>query len=173
MLIAVAGLPFAYGLDVATFALSLAMLRMMREVPPPPSAEAPSLRRLAEGLRYAWSRQELVGTYIVDIAAMFFGMPMALFPAIAARFGGATVLGFLYAAPAVGSLAVATTSAWTGKVRRHGLGVISAATAWGLAIIAFGFATSPLVALAMLAAAGAADCGSGVFRSAIWEDRKS
>jgi MFS family permease len=120
VLISVAGLPFAYGLDVATFALSLAMLKMMRAVPPPPSAEAPSLHRLAEGLRYAWSRQELVGTYVVDIAAMFFGMPMALFPAIAARFGGATVLGLLYAAPAVGSLAVAATSAWTGRVRRHG-----------------------------------------------------
>jgi MFS family permease len=168
VLISVAGLPFAYGLDMATFALSLAMLRMMREVPPPASADAPSFRRLAEGLRYAWSRQELVGTYVVDIAAMFFGMPMALFPAIAARFGGATVLGLLYAAPAMGSLVVAATSAWTGKVRRHGLGVILAATGWGLAIIAFGFATTPVVALLMLAAAGAADCASGIFRSAIW-----
>ena len=168
VLISLAGLPVAYGLDVGTFALSLAMLGMMRAVPPPPGAEAPSFRRLAEGLRYAWSRQELVGTYIVDIAAMFFGMPMALFPAIAARFGGASVLGLLYAAPAVGSLAVASTSAWTARVRRHGLGVIFAATAWGLAIIAFGFATTPVTALVMLAAAGAADCVSGIFRSAIW-----
>ena len=118
--------------------------------------------------RYARSRQELVGTYVVDIAAMFFGMPMALFPAIAARFGGATVLGLLYAAPAVGALLVAATSAWTQRVRRHGMGVIFAATAWGLAIIAFGFATTPVVALLMLAAAGAADCVSGIFRSAIW-----
>lgn len=168
VLIAMAGLPIAYGVDVATFALSLLMLALMGATLPSPDAEAPSLRRLVEGLRYAWSRQELVGTYVVDIAAMFFGMPLALFPAIAERLGGPSVLGLLYAAPAVGSLLVAITSGWTGRVRRHGLGVIFAAAAWGIAIIAFGFAATPALALAMLAAAGAADSVSGIFRSAIW-----
>jgi MFS family permease len=168
VLIAVAGLPIAFGVDVATFGLSLVALGLMRAVPPPVGAEAPSLGRLAEGLRYAWSRQELVGTYVIDMAAMFFGMPLALFPAIADRLGGPGVLGLLYAAPAVGALVVAATSGWTARVRRHGLGVIFAAAAWGLAIIAFGFADSAAVALVMLGLAGAADSASGIFRSAIW-----
>jgi MFS family permease len=168
VLIAAAGLPWAYVVDVVTFLFSLLMLARMGAVPPPADAEAPSLGRLIEGFRYAWSRQELVGTYVVDIVAMFFGMPLALFPAIAAHLGGAEVLGLLYAAPAVGSLLVSATSGWTSRVHRHGLGVIFAATAWGLAIIAFGFAASVPLALLTLAVAGGADMVSGVFRGAIW-----
>jgi MFS family permease len=168
VLIAAAGLPWAYVVDVVTFLFSLLMLARMGAVPPPADAEAPSLGRLIEGFRYARSRQELVGTYVVDIVAMFFGMPLALFPAIAARLGGAEVLGLLYAAPAVGSLLVSATSGWTSHVHRHGVGVIFAAAAWGLAIIAFGFAASVPLALLMLAVAGGADMISGVFRGAIW-----
>ena len=168
VLIAAAGLPAAYLLDFVSFGFSLLMLYGMSAVPPPADAEAPSLRRLGEGLRYAWSRQELVGTYAVDIAAMFFGMPTALFPAIAARLGGPAVLGLLYAAPAMGSVVVGLTSGWTRTVRRHGMAVVFAATAWGLAIIAFGFASSTLVAVVTLAVAGAGDSVSGIFRQAIW-----
>ncbi|TMG64549.1 MAG: MFS transporter, partial [Chloroflexi bacterium] len=97
-------------------------LWLMRAVPPPIDAERPSLRRVMEGLRYARSRQELLGTYFVDMIAMFFGMPMALFPAIAQGLGGPKVLGLLYAAPAVGSFVFSATSGWTGRVHRHGLG---------------------------------------------------
>ncbi|MDQ6746649.1 MAG: MFS transporter, partial [Candidatus Dormibacteraeota bacterium] len=154
--------------DVVSFLFSLAMLARMGAVPPPPGAEAPSVARLVEGFRYAWSRQELVGTYVVDMVAMFFGMPLALFPAIAAHLGGARVLGLLYAAPAVGSLLVSATSGWTSRVSRHGLGVLFAAAGWGLAIIAFGFARSVPLALLMLAVAGGADMLSGLFRGAIW-----
>jgi MFS family permease len=168
VLIAVAGLPAAYGADIAGFGMSLALLALMRAVPPHPDAEAPSLRGLREGLAYAWSRPELVGTYAVDIVAMFFGMPIALFPAIAARLGGPSVLGLLYAAPSVGALVVTAASGWTGRVRRQGLAVIYAAAAWGLAIIAFGFATGPAPALVLLGLAGAADSVSAIFRSAIW-----
>src|SRR5581483_10147888 len=88
VLLAGPGLRAAYGLDAATFAVSLLALTMMRAVPPPPEAERPSLRRVVEGLRYARSRPELIGTYLIDMAAMFFGMPMALFPALAVRYGG-------------------------------------------------------------------------------------
>jgi len=121
-----------------------------------------------EGLRYARSRQELLGTYFVDMIAMFFGMPMALFPAIAQGLGGARVLGLLYAAPAIGSFLFSATSGWTGRVHRHGMGVIVAATIWGVAIIGFGFANQLALALFFLAVAGAADMMSGVFRSVIW-----
>src|SRR5438477_10844926 len=92
---------------------------MVRGVPPPPEAEPPSLRRIAEGVRYAGSRQDLMGTYIVDIVAMFFGTPMALFPAAATHLGGAGVLGLLYAAPAAGSLLATVTSGWTAHGTRR------------------------------------------------------
>ena len=168
ILVAVIGLSFTYLVDVGTFVVGLVCLWLMRAVPPPADAERPSLRRIVEGLRYARSRQELLGTYFVDMIAMFFGMPMALFPAIAQVFGGARVLGLLYAAPAVGSFVFSATSGWTGRVHRHGMGVIVAATVWGLAVIGFGFAPSLWLAVGFLAIAGAADMMSGVFRSVIW-----
>lgn len=168
VLIATAGLPTTYLVDVATFVVGLVCLFLMKAVPPPADAERPSLRRVKEGIQYARSRRELLGTYLVDIVAMVFGMPMALFPAIAQSFGGARALGLLYAAPAVGSFLLFSTSGWTQRVHRHGLGVIVAATLWGVAIIGFGLAPNLMVALVCLALAGAADALSGVFRSVIW-----
>src|SRR6195256_5312421 len=168
VLLATIGLPLTYMVDVATFVVGLACLWLMRAVPPPVDAERPSFRRVIEGLRYARSRPELIGTYAVDIIAMFFGMPMALFPAIAQGLGGPGVLGMLYAAPAVGSFLFSATSGWTSRVHRHGMGVIVAAIIWGLSIIGFGFAPGLIAALVFLALAGAADMMSGVFRSVIW-----
>jgi MFS family permease len=154
--------------DVTTFVVGLACLWLMRAVPPPVDAERPSLRRVVEGLRYARSRPELIGTYAVDMIAMFFGMPMALFPAIAQGLGGPGVLGLLYAAPAVGSFLFSATSGWTKRVHRHGMAVIVAAVIWGVAIIGFGIAPGLIASLAFLAIAGAADMMSGLFRSVIW-----
>jgi MFS family permease len=168
ILIATIGLPLTYTIDVATFAVSLLALSLMRAVPPPPGAERPSLRGVVEGVRFAASRPELVGTYTVDILAMFFGMPLALFPAFAEEFGGAGVLGLLYAAPSVGALVATVTSGWTGRVNRHGIAVVWAAAGWGTAIAALGFAPNLALALVFLALAGAADMVSGIFRSAIW-----
>jgi len=168
VLIAVVGLTGAYAVDVATFAVSLAALRLMRAVPPPPDAERPSLRRVGEGLRYAWGRPELMGTYVVDIVAMFFGMPTALFPALAPHYGGAGVLGLLYAAPAAGALLATVTSGWANNVHRHGRAVILAAGVWGVAITLFGLAPAFPLALFFLAVAGGADMVSGLFRSRIW-----
>src|SRR5262249_50653771 len=111
LLIAAIGLPSTYGGDIATFAVSLIAPPLMLPAPPPAQAEPPSVRRVVEGLRYARARPELLGTYLVDMIAMFFGMPTALFPAFAAQFApqgmaisAPTVLGLLYAAPAIGSL---------------------------------------------------------------------
>ena len=169
VLITTTTLWFAYLVDVATFTASLLALRSMRAVPPPEGAERPSLRRIGEGLRYARSRQELLGSYVVDMNAMFFGMPLALFPALAAnRFGGPGVLGLLYAAPAAGALVVTVTSGWTAKVRRHGRAIVLAAVGWGVAIALFGLSHSLLPALALLAVAGAFDMVSGLFRMTLW-----
>jgi MFS family permease len=168
VMVAVAGLPITYLVDVATFVVGLACLLLMRAVPPPVDAARPSIKRVLEGIRYARSRPELIGTYVVDIVAMLFGMPMALFPAIAQGLGGPKVLGLLYAAPAVGSFLFAATSGWTRQVHRHGMGVIVAATLWGVAIIGFGLVPGLIGALVFLALAGAADAMSGVFRQVIW-----
>jgi MFS family permease len=168
VLVAVVGLPITYLVDVATFVVGLVCLLLMRAVPPPVDAARPSIARVLEGLRYARSRPELIGTYVVDIVAMLFGMPMALFPAIAQNLGGPSVLGLLYAAPAVGSFIFAATSGWTRRIHRHGLGVIVAATLWGIAIIGFGLIPGRTAALVFLALAGAADAMSGVFRQVIW-----
>jgi MFS family permease len=168
VLVAVAGLPVTYTVDVATFVIGLACLALMKEMPAPADAARPSLRRVAEGMRYARSRPELIGTYVVDIVAMLFGMPMALFPAIAQTLGGPSVLGLLYAAPSVGAFVFAATSGWTRRIHRHGMGVIVAATVWGVAIIGFGVVPGLVAALAFLALAGAGDSMSGVFRQTIW-----
>jgi MFS family permease len=167
-LIVLIGLPATYAADVASFLFSLIALWLMRATPPAIDTERPSLRGVLEGLRFALERPVLLGTYIVDMVAMFFGMPQALFPAIAEGMGGASVLGLLYAAPAFGALLASATSGWTNHVRRHGLAVIVAASVWGFAIVAFGLAPTVLVALPMLALAGAADAISGIFRQSIW-----
>jgi MFS family permease len=161
------GAAFAFAIDAATFVVSIIMLLLIRSVPVPVDADRASLRSITEGLKYARSRQELLGTYLIDINAMFFGMPMALFPALAESFGGVSV-GLFYAMPAVGSVAVTLTSGWAGRVQKHGLAVTVAATVWGLAIIAFGLANRLWLALLFLAVAGAADMVSGLFRMTIW-----
>lgn len=161
------GAATAFTIDAATYLVSIIVLLLIRSVPVPVDADRPSLRSVIEGLKYARRRQELLGTYLIDLNAMFFGMPLALFPALAESFGGASV-GLFYAMPAVGSLAVTLTSGWTSRVSRHGLAVMIAAMAWGLAIIGFGLAGRLWLALLFLALAGAADMVSGLFRMTIW-----
>jgi MFS family permease len=168
ILLAAIGLPITYAIDALTFLVSLVALRAMRAVPPPEAGVRPGLRSVLEGLRYARSRPDLLGTYLVDMVAMFFGMPRALFPALATHYGGVSVLGLLYAAPSVGAFVATLTSGWANHVHRHGVAIILAAGGWGLAIIGFGLSPSLPLALFFLALAGAADTISGLFRGTIW-----
>ena len=168
VLIVAVGLPITYGLDVATFVVSLVALALMRAVPPPPESEGLSLRAITDGLRYARSRQDLIGSYLIDMNAMFFGIPTALFPQVASHLGGAAVLGVLYAAPSAGSLLVTLTSGWARRVRRHGRMVALSAGIWGLGIIGFGFARSLPLAIVGLVVAGGADMVSGLCRTTMW-----
>jgi len=167
-LIASVGLPLTYSVDVASYAVSLACLWLIRKVPPPEGAEPASFAAVREGFRYARSRQELIGTYVVDFVAMVFGMPLALFPALSDRFGGPSVLGLLYAAPAGGALVAGLFARWTSRVHRHGVAILIAAAVWGLAIVAFGFSPALVPALGFLMVAGGADATSGVFRMTMW-----
>jgi len=168
LLIAGAGMGWVYAFDLATFVVSLGCLALIRAVPPPEAADRPSLRSVAEGLRYARSRPELLGTYLIDINAMFFAFPIALYPFLADRYGGPAVLGLFYAALSAGSMVVTLTSGWTGRIHRHGLAVTLAAGAWGLGIVLFGVADALWLALAGLFIAGGSDMISGIFRSTIW-----
>jgi MFS family permease len=158
----------AYSVDLVTFFASLAAMFMIRAVPRATQTEQrPTLKSVGEGLHYAWRRKEILGTYLIDMNAMFFGMPTALFPAMAAGFGAGTV-GFFYAAPSVGALVATLTSGWAKTVNRHGLFIAIAAALWGVAIIFFGLAQNVYMALFFLALAGAFDMISGVFRMTIW-----
>jgi MFS family permease len=105
---------------------------------------------------------------LVDINAMLFAMPVALFPAVADRFGGAEVLGLLFAAGPAGALLLTLTSGWTARVDRHGRAVAVSAALGGAAIAGFGLAGSLPLALLLLAAAGAADMSSAIFRATMW-----
>jgi MFS family permease len=168
ILIATINLAWVYAFDLATFAVSLICLTLVKAVPPPPEADRPSIRSVVTGLRYARSRPELLGTYLVDINAMFFGMPQALYPFLAVTLGGPKILGLLYAAPAVGTLVATVSSGWTGRVHRHGLMVIIAAAFWGVGIVGAGLSRTLWLTLFCLAFAGGADMVSGIFRSIIW-----
>lgn len=157
----------AYALDLVTFAATIYAVYAVSAVPPPENAERPSLDAIRKALRYAKSRQELLGTYFIDIFAMFFAMPQALYPALAVIYGE-RYLGFFPAAIALGALVASLTSGWTKSVHRHGVLVTTAAVLWGFAIIGFGLADGIVVALLFLVAAGFFDMISGIFRGAIW-----
>jgi MFS family permease len=160
-----------YGIDAASFAVSFALLWLLRPLPPPEPGEhgpALGLRSVASGIRYARGRQELVGSYLADLAAMTFAYPNALFPFMASTLHAPWAVGLLFAAPPAGALAASATSGWTGRVRRHGRGIALAAGGWGLAITGFGLAPDVGIALACLVLAGGADMLSGIFRDTLW-----
>jgi MFS family permease len=164
------GLPLAYALDAGTFVVAAVAALLLRPIPPHPDAKALSVWRSAkEGFGYLRTRQALQGVYLIDVNAMVFGMPRALFPAMAGSvFGGGTItLGFLYAAPGAGALVGALTTGWVNHLRRQGWAVIVAVTVWGAAIAVFGLVDTLWIALFLLAVAGWADVISAVLRNTI------
>ena len=163
------GMVSTYSIDFLTYVVSMIALAAIRRIPPPEGTK-PGFRAIVEGLQYARSRPELIGTYVVDMVAMTFAMPMALFPSMATNWGGAKSLGWLYSAMAMGFLASTVISGWTRKVDRHGVAVIIGATVWGIAIVLLGFAPGFIPALACLALAGAGDNVSAIFRGTIWNE---
>src|SRR5687768_9954331 len=157
----------AYTIDLFTFLASLIAVFMLRAVPSPENPDRPSWEGTKKAWRYAFSRQELLGTYFIDIAAMFLAMPQALYPALAVIYGEKYV-GFFPASIAAGALVASLTSGWTRKIHRHGMMVTIAAVLWGVAIILFGMVDSVVLALLFLGAAGFFDMISGIFRGSIW-----
>jgi MFS family permease len=145
------------------------MVALMRPQPPEGGGTRASLASIREGLRYLRGRRVLDSTFLIDLNAMVFGMPRALFPALGTGLfgGGEVTVGLLYSAPGAGALLGALFSGWVGRVRRQGLAVIIAVVGWGAAIALFGIARWLPLALVLLAVAGAADVVSAVFRNTI------
>lgn len=168
VIVATAGVSTAYLVDIGTFGLSLLVLVRLSPAPAARDAARAGLASIAAGLRYAAGRRDLAGTYLVDVAAMILAMPTALFPFLAARTHTAWALGALYSSAAVGSMLAALVSGWTTRVHRQGLGVILAATAWGVAITCAGLTATLPIVVACLVVAGAADMVSGIFRTTMW-----
>ncbi|MFE3825450.1 MFS transporter [Streptomyces sp. NPDC059092] len=168
VVVAYAGHATAYGITILGFAASVLLCLRLSPAPAAHDAERPSLRGIAEGARYAWSRPVLLGTYAIDLAAMFFAFPNAIFPFLADELDAPWSLGLMYAAGAVGSVILSVTSGWTSRVRRHGLFVVFGAAGWGLAITAAGWFSNIWLVLVCLAFAGMGDTLSGLGRSTIW-----
>ena len=172
LLIAAGGVEAAYAADAIS---CLAMVGAAASLSPQrPAAEHgaghPAIRRsIADGLRFVRRSPALMGSFAIDLGAMTFGMPRALFPVLAVSVygAGASGTGLLFASVSAGALVAALTTGWLERVNRLGLITIVAVCLWGLAIAAAGLAGSLWFAAAMLAVAGAADSVSAVCRSVI------
>lgn len=166
LLIEGVGLDWAYGLDAVSFVASVVALYGLPSIAPLGEVDRPSLRSILDGFRFVRRQRVILGFFLVDTNAMIFGMPLALFPALALeRFGSTASVGYLYAAPAAGALVASLGSGWVAHVRRQGVAVVVAAAAWGAAIAGFGFSSSLWLTLLLVAVAGAADQISAIFRS--------
>jgi MFS family permease len=171
VLIARVGFGAAYAVDLVTYGALFFAALMMRPMPPEVDPDrVTGWPAVKEGFGYVRRNRLIQATFVIDLIAMIFGMPQALFTflAISQFHRGLEIVGLLFAAPAVGALAQALTSGWVTSVRRQGSAVVWAVAAWGCAIAAFGLVGTNLpLALLMLALAGAADVISAIFRNTI------
>ena len=170
VLLASVGTPWAFGVTLVGFAGATVLFALLRPYPPleEPSATG-TVREIRDGVVYAARRPDLLGTYVVDLVAMFLAMPVVLFPALATEvLARPALLGLLYSAGTVGSLLATATSGWTARVHHHGRAVVLSAAAWGASVVLAGLTTVPAVVLLGLVLAGAFDMISGLFRGTIW-----
>lgn len=170
VLVAVVSVGWVYLIDAVSFTAALFVLRWIPRIPRPEQFGESRLSAIKEGLSFSTRTPVLLSIFVIDLVAMIFGMPRAVFPALAKEsfHMGAEGVGILYAAPAVGALIGALTTGWVSSVRRQGLAVLLAVTAWGGAIALAGLSLFSLaLTVLFLALAGAADVVSAVFRGTI------
>lgn len=161
----------AYALDAVSFLVSAALLLRLRPLPRPVGTDAPSPPGSGDvlaGLRYARGRQDLLGSYLADLAAMLLAYPGSLFPFLAASLHANWAAGLMFSAQAAGAVLAAVTSRWTVRVHRYGRAIALAAAVWGLSTAGLGLAPDLGTALAFLVLAGAADMLSATFRDTLW-----
>lgn len=169
VLIQTAGIPWCFAIDVTGLVIATGLFAAMRPYPQLDAGTPPSVAGILDGVRYALGRRDLLGTYVIDIVAMFMAMPTVLFPAMAEDvLKQPTTLGLLYSAGTAGSFLATLLSGWTTRVDRHGRAIVIAAMVWGAAIALAGVSPDVWLVLVFLAVAGAADCISAIFRSTVW-----
>lgn len=169
VLIAYVGIGWCFVVDVAGLVVATGLYAAMRPYAHRAETTPPSLAGVAAGVRYAVSRRDLLGTYLVDIAAMLLAFPVVVFPALVEEvFRRPELLGLLYSAETVGALVATALSGWTARVHHHGRAIVVAAAAYGACIGLAGLMPSLGLVAVFLALAGAADMVSGVFRSTVW-----
>ncbi len=169
LLIAHAGFSLVYWLNVAAFGLAFLAVARLPALRPAGGGQRAGAASLIGGVRYLRSSPPLAGAFLIDLGAMVFGMPRALFPALAVTLygGGAATVGYLNAAVGLGALTGSLLTGHVAQVRRAGRAVAVCVVIWGLAITGFGLVPSLPAALALLVVAGAADVVSSVFRMMI------
>jgi MFS family permease len=165
------GFPVAYATDAALFTVALYAALRLPPLPPLTAASQltrPGFRSVIDGLRFIVTRPVLLMSFLVDIIAMVFAMPRALFPEVAeTRFGGPSAVGWLFAAISIGAVLGGLSSGWIGRVRRQGVALTCAIVGWGTAVALAGLGRTLWVTVALLAVAGAADLVSAVLRQTI------
>jgi MFS family permease len=169
LLIALAGLPATYLVQTILFVLSGLVILQIPNVPTEGGGRTFSVESIREGIDFLKSRRLIQAAMLIDLKAMVFGMPTALFPAFGEDVlgGDEFTVGLLFAAPGAGAMLAALTSGWVPRVRRQGRAVVIAVLCWGLGIAAFGLSRNIVFAFAMLTFAGAADVVSAIFRQSM------
>ena len=169
VLISWGGFEVAYTVDALTFTATLYALFRLPAMPPTPGSPRAGLRSVRDGLGFLRRSPNLRMTFVLDLCAMVFAHPRALFPALAYKFygGGATIVGVLQAAPAVGALVAFVVSGWVSRVRLHGVAIVLSILVYGAAIGAVGLAGALWAGVLFLAVAGAADSVSSAFRNTV------
>jgi MFS family permease len=159
-----------YFANVVTFGVSLYLLYRLHATPPPPEVSEGVMTSMREGISYAKSRPDIVGTYVIDLLAMILAFPVVMLPFVAVRFHESYALAILYCGLPVGALVATLTSRWTRHVHRYGRAIVWAAAAWGLGIALFGDSSTLWLVVVGLAVAGGADSISGIFRNTMWNE---
>ncbi len=168
LIISVWGVAAAYAFDALTFVLAIAVFLRLPSVRARAQSVESSARHVLSGMRYAWSRKDILGSYTIDLAAMTFAFPFALFPFVAQQYDAPWALGLLYSAGFAGGLVFGLTSGWAIRIRHYGRAIALAAASWGATIALMGIAPGIWWVLGLLAVAGYFDMLSGHFRSLMW-----
>jgi MFS family permease len=173
VLIGLGQLTVLYAVDALGFLVAVLLLRGLPPLPPEGISGAlrlgAAVRGVGAGFAFLRTQPLLLMTFVVDVIAMFFGWPQAVFPELAqnAFAGSGSALGWLYAGVSLGSLVMGLTSGWVTRVDRQGAVVLAAVAVWGVAIIGFGLAPTLWLAVLCLAVAGAGDMVSSVLRNSM------
>ncbi|MDX6251196.1 MAG: hypothetical protein QOF10_4556 [Kribbellaceae bacterium] len=169
VLVGTAGVTWAFAVELTGLVVATALYTRLGSYKAREHSTPPSLRGIADGIKYAYRRKDLLATYLVDMVGMFLAMPIVLFPAFATEvLKEPKLLGLLYSAEAIGAMIASLTSGWAKRVHHQGRAVVIATLSWGASVGIAGLAPNIWFAIAFFAVAGGADMVSVLFRSVIW-----